>query len=53
MVRLQAEGGGGLLVHQEGLRGVRRGQEVHQHGQGDGVEGVNLQQIHRSDDCIG
>ena len=52
-VRVQVEGGGGVLRHQEGLRGVRDGKEVRQHGEGDGPEGIDLQPVHRSDYRLG
>ena len=48
-VRVQVEGRGGLLVHQEGLRRARHSKEVREHGQGDDDEGVHLQQVHCSE----
>ena len=46
-VRVRVEGRGGLLCHQTHLRGVRHRQEVREHGQGGGDEGVHLQRVRR------
>jgi hypothetical protein len=41
------EGRGVVLCHIEGLRGLRHGKEVHQHGKGDSDEGLDLQRVHQ------
>lgn len=49
ILRRQVGSGGSVFVHQENLRGVCLGEEVRQHGQGDGDEGIALQHIHADD----
>ena len=51
-VRIHVEGRGDVLRHQEGLRRIRQGKEVRQHGEGDGPERVHLQRVHGSGDDL-
>jgi hypothetical protein len=44
----QAEGRGGVLRHQEGLRRTRYSNEARQHSKGDD-DGINLQLTHQDD----
>ena len=48
-VRGQVGRGGSILCHQADLRRVRVSEEVREHGEGDGDQGVPLQPVHADD----